>query len=94
MQVSTKEGWYAKQAGEEIYERWRNFSLAKEISEISTICDNKIKQDKINQLFSHYNLKTIQLSYCRNMFSSLHKYTKLDKIKEDINAVLYLNNST
>lgn len=92
IQISTKEGWYAKQAGEEIYERWRNFSLAKEVSEIINICDDKIKQEKINQLFSHYNLKTIQLNYCRNMFSSLHKYTKLDKIKEDINAVLYLNN--
>ena len=93
IQISTKEGWYAKQAGEEIYERWRNFSLAKEVSEIVTISDDKDKQDKINQLFSHYNLKTIQLNYCRNMFASLHKYTKLDKIKEDINAVLYLNNA-
>lgn len=93
IQISTKEGWYAKQAGEEIYERWRNFSLAKEVSEIATISDDMVKQEKIKQLFSHYNLKAIQLNYCRNMFSSLHKYTKLDKIKEDINAVLYLNNS-
>ena len=92
MQISTKEGWYAKQAGEEIYERWRNFSLSKEVSELVTISDEIKKEEKIKQLFSHYNLKSIQLNYCKNMFSSLHKYTKLDKLKEDINAVLHLNN--
>lgn len=92
IQISTKEGWYAKQAGEEIYQRWRNFDLSREISEVWIITNKEKKKEKIKQLFSLYNLKSIQLSYCKNMFSSLHKYTKLDKLKESINAVLYLNN--
>lgn len=91
IQISTREAWYAKQAGEEIYERWRNFSLAKEVSELWTLTSKEEKDDKIQKLFSHYNLKNIQLNYCKSMFSSLHKYTKLDKLKENINAVLYLN---
>ena len=90
IQISTREAWYAKQAGEEIYERWRNFSIAKEISDLWTL-DKNDKADKLQKLFSHYNLKTIQLSYCKSMFSSLHKYTKLDKLKESINAVLHIN---
>jgi len=94
MQISTREAWYAKQAGEEIYERWRNFSLSKEVSELWTITDKEKREEKTKHIFSQYNLKSIQLSYCRNMFSSLHKYTKLDKIKEAINAVLYLNDYT
>jgi len=92
MQIATRESWYAKQAGEEIYERWRNFSLSKEASELFAIADKNLKKEKAKQLFSQYTLKSIQLSYCKNMFSSLHKYTKLDKLKESINAVLYLNN--
>lgn len=91
IQISTREAWYAKQAGEEIYERWRNFSLAKEVSELCTLTKKTEKEEKLQKLFSHYNLKNIQLDYCRSMFSSLHKYTKLDKLKENINAVLYLN---
>lgn len=91
IQISTREAWYAKQAGEEIYERWRNFSLAKEVSELCTLTKKTEKEKKLQKLFSHYNLKNIQLNYCRSMFSSLHKYTKLDKLKENINAVLYLN---
>ena len=90
IQISTREAWYAKQAGEEIYERWRNFSISKEVSDLWTL-DRNSKQDKLQKLFSHYNLKSIQLSYCKNMFSSLHKYTKLDKLKESINAVLHVN---
>lgn len=92
MQISTREAWYAKQAGEEIYGRWRNFSLAKEVSNLWLITNKEEREEKTKQLFSQYNLKSIQCSYCKNMFSSLHKYTKLDKIKESINAVLYLNN--
>lgn len=91
MQISTREAWYAKQAGEEIYGRWRDFSLSKEVSDIHLIKDEVEKKKRINQLFSLYNRKTIQSNYCKNMFSSLHKYTKLDKLKENINAVLYLN---
>lgn len=91
IQISTREAWYAKQAGEEIYERWRNFSLSKEISYINSISNEEEKRKKINQLFSQYNLKLIQKSYCKNLFLSVNKHTKLDKLKESINAVLYLN---
>lgn len=92
MQISTRESWYAKQAGQEIYGRWRDFNLPNEIEKINNIMDIDEKQLKTQQLFSQYTLKTIQSTYCRNMFSSLHKYTKLDKLKEAINAVLCLNN--
>ena len=93
MQISTRESWYAKQAGEEIYERWRLFSLPNEIDKINKMSDSERKV-YLKNLFSQFNLRKIQFSYCKNMFASLHKYTKLDKYKEAINAVLYLNNYT
>jgi hypothetical protein len=91
MQISTREAWYAKQAGEEIYTRWRDFSLSKGTSDLFCESNKETKVQMAKQLFSQYNLKSIESSYCKNMFSSLHKYTKLNKLKEPINAVLYLN---
>ena len=51
MQISTREAWYAKQAGEEIYERWRNFSLSKEVSELWTIADKEKREEKTKHIF-------------------------------------------
>ena len=71
IQISTREAWYAKQAGEEIYERWRNFSLAKEVSNIVAINNNDEKKEKIKQLVSQYNLRSVQKAYCKNLINML-----------------------
>ena len=55
MQISTRESWYAKQAGEEIYERWRLFSLPNEIDKINKMSDSERKV-YLKNLFSQFNL--------------------------------------
>lgn len=92
MQISTRESWYAKQAGESIYEKWRNFNFTKEFSEIYNYKDKYLKGEKLDQLFSQYTLRCNDLICCQSMFSRLHKYTNLIELKDKINAVLCVNN--
>lgn len=91
IQVTTKEAWEIKQKGSQIYSKWRDFHLHNELKKIDNY---ENKKEYIQLLFSHHLQKSFELNMCKKMFSSLHKNTNLNKLKDAINAVLHVNNYT
>lgn len=93
MQVSTRDAWFVKQAGEEVYSKWRDFNLENEINKMMD-AETAEEQEKLReQLVKNLQLKEEQNRACIEMFERLHQTTDFDKWKDSINATLAINSN-
>ena len=87
MQIATREAWFVKQAGEEVYAKWRDFSLSAELKKLETLSGPEYDK-AVEELRQKIEEKNRDVEDCKIMFSELFKNTDFDKYRDQINAVL------
>ncbi|MBR2056998.1 MAG: hypothetical protein IJ978_04995, partial [Clostridia bacterium] len=93
MQVSTREAWFVKQAGEEVYAKWRDFNLDAEINKILEAETSQEAETLREQLVDTLELKQVHNQACREIFEKLHQSSDFAKWKNAINAILAINDN-
>lgn len=93
MQISTRDAWYVKQAGEEVYARWRDFNLESELEKLYEIDDPIEREKQRIKIIEDLELKQEHNRACREMFERLHENTDFEKWKNAINAALVMNSN-
>lgn len=93
MQIATRDAWYVKQAGEGIYAKWRDFNLNEELAKLEAMPPGEEFEKARDALIEKIEAKEKDIADCREMFKTLHQNTDFLKYRDQINAVLYLNNN-
>lgn len=94
MQIATGNVWFAKQAGEEVYSRWRDYNQTEKIEQIKTTKDPKERDLLVDNLFKDLEQMAKENKDCQEMFKKIYEISDFERWKEEINATLVMNNST
>ncbi len=93
MQIATRDAWYVKQAGEEVYSKWRDFNLAEELSNFYNMKDDEQREEKRKNIINDLELQKKQVNEFKKIFNSVYSKDDFNTYKDAVNAVLSIKSN-